>query len=294
MRNYLLILLLLFVFGACKDRIICPAFQSTYILDDSTRMAYFSYAWKLDEPTREKFIASLTQPADTLDSLAVGGTSSTMETYYTHVSQYIQPVKEVRRSKYGIIKYEPMWLKNYNMKTSPMENVSGPAKEIPVEEEPIDIGEFVASDFEMDSILTTDSTSLAFNDSIQQESESFVPSNLTADAATEAEASGPKYLYRYDPNGQNNVEQEYYNKYFGRLLVYQKPKEPETPEVPVTPLDSLATQGDIPIDTTQAESGRGFFRGRKNRNTGADETGTDPDGNEEEEGGNNPEGGSGN
>jgi hypothetical protein len=27
------------------------------------------------------------------------------------------------------------------------------------------------------------------------------------------------YLYKFDPNGKNNVEQLYYNKYFGNLLV---------------------------------------------------------------------------
>ena len=29
-----------------------------------------------------------------------------------------------------------------------------------------------------------------------------------------------KYLYGYDPQGQINVEQDYYNKYFGLMFIY--------------------------------------------------------------------------
>ena len=49
---------------------ICPAFQSTYILDDSTRQAYFSYVWQLDENTRTQFLAKQ-KGQDPEDSLGV-------------------------------------------------------------------------------------------------------------------------------------------------------------------------------------------------------------------------------
>ena len=201
---FLLALLLL----ACRDKIICPAFQSTYILDEPTRNAYYSYVWKLDQETRTQYLASAYGQTDSLS--AGGNSASSTLRYYDYVEDIIQPREEVIRSKYGIVKYEPMWLKNYKLKTAPMENVLGPEPEM-VEPKVIDTGEFLASDF-TDS-LASDSTMFVARDSMA------VAQKAEVVASTKPAKKQVKYLYRYDPDSLNNVEQEYYNKYFGKLLV---------------------------------------------------------------------------
>jgi hypothetical protein len=191
---------------SCKDKVICPAFQSTYILDDSTRIAYFSYVWKLDKDTRETYFASL----NTVDSSSGNYTNAGNEAimpYYAHAANYVQRPETVNKTKYGIVKYEPMWLKNYNLKSVPMENVLSPDKPKPASIIAGSPSEMIVADS-----ISTDSTSLAIFDS----------ASLVSPVATK-EKPKPVYLYNYDPNNGNNVEQEYYNKYFGKLLVSKKP-----------------------------------------------------------------------
>jgi hypothetical protein len=154
--------IILFAFYSCKDKVICPAFQSTYILDDSMRMAYFS-----------PFLG---------DSLP-------------------RETAMVRKSKYGIIKKDPYLIKNYKLKTSPMENVLRP----PVEDTTsVETGEFVAEDFvEGDSLLASNKKK-------------------------EPEEKEEKYKYGYRRDDKFNVDQEYYNKYFGYLFIDDSPDvEPE-------------------------------------------------------------------
>jgi hypothetical protein len=248
---------------ACKDKVICPAFQSTYILDDSVRMAYFSYVWKLDEVERTKYLTSINQPKDTSNSLVIpaGGKID----YYAYAEKYVVPPREVNKSKYGIVKYEPYWLKNYHLKTGPMENVLTPdAPEYPkMDTASVDVGEFVASDF-TDS-LAVDSSSVAMVDgdidSLQVE-EFELPTLAKAPPPPKKEET--KYLYRFDPKDEMlNVEQAYYNKYFGEYLVAKprkvvsKPvieeREPEPNiEVPLEPqsedelIDRFATEEEPP------------------------------------------------
>lgn len=252
--------LCIFVFAmilltACTDRIICPAFQSTYILDDSTRTAYFSYAWKLDESTRQQYIASLGQPDTTqLDSGATAavGNNNPWAEYYAHAGRYVQPPEQVRKNKYGIIKIEPYWLKNYKLRTAPMENVLAPERE---ETGPVDEGEFYASDFASnDSLGTTSLDSLAVGgDSLVVAAE-----EVPASVKTKKE---PRYRFNYDPNDNFNAEQDYYNKYFGELLVDNRPL-PE--EVPADTLNNAAT---VP-DSLQVKKGKGLgglFKRKKNK-----------------------------
>lgn len=191
---------------SCKDKVICPAFQSTYILDDSTRIAYFSYVWKLDKETRETYFASLNTSDSSAGNFTSGGNEAMMP-YYAYAANYVQRPETVNKTKYGIVKYEPMWLKNYNLKSVPMENVLGPDKPAP---EPVIAGsanEMIATDS-----ISTDSSSIVLVDSAA----------LLSPVATK-EKPKPVYLFNYDPNSGNNVEQEYYNKYFGKLLVSKKP-----------------------------------------------------------------------
>jgi hypothetical protein len=237
--------------------IICSAFQSTYILDDSTRLAYYSYAWKLDPASRQKYIEGLTTPKDSLDSIAVGGTRD-WETYYTHVEAIIPTPYEVRRSSYGIIKYEPMWLKNYKMKDAPMENVlAPPVEKESTSEDSVDIGDFVASDFGLDSLQADSSELIVAIDSIETDS---LLNEADLFAQEPKKPREPKYLYGYDPNGPNNMDQDYYNKYFGELLLDRRPDPVED-----TP-DSLQQNTEVLPDSLQNEK-KGLFGGsRRDRN----------------------------
>ncbi|MFT6135445.1 MAG: hypothetical protein ACJAZM_001941 [Cyclobacteriaceae bacterium] len=181
-------------------------------------MAYYSYVWKLDEQTRTKYLASNTIK----DSLNQGAAPDPMMRYYDYVSDVIQPREQVRRTKYGIVKYEPMWLKNYNLKSAPKENVLGPKQDPKENFLPIDEGEFLLSDFGGDS-LYNDSTAFAMNDS-----SGLLPDQAKLDLASRPKKPETKYLYRYDPDSLNNVEQEYYNKYYGELLIdYRSSQRPK-------------------------------------------------------------------
>ncbi|MEM6829073.1 MAG: hypothetical protein AAGA66_19295 [Bacteroidota bacterium] len=216
---------------ACHDRVICPAFQSTYILDDSTRYAFYSYVWQLDETTRNEFLGrndtyadSLSTPDDSLNSTS----GSPKVDYYAYAEEKVVPWRVRGRTKYGVVKYEPYWLKKYRMRTAPMENVFAPKP--PKEEEPL-----VAA---ADTLTVGDSISVASADSLQAE----------AVASTSSDEDEVRFLYKYDPNDNFNVEQEYYNKHFGKRLIDNRP--PPAPE----PVDSLSN---VP-DSLQKEP---FFKG---------------------------------
>ncbi|MEO9484853.1 MAG: hypothetical protein ABJG47_15445 [Ekhidna sp.] len=228
---------------SCQDRVICPAFQSTYILDDSTRNAYFSYVWQLDENTRAQYLAGQ-QGGDPDDTLGVVTQPKT--DYYAYAGEKMVPWRLQKKTKYGIVKQPPLKplikpIKNYQRRTAPMENVLAP--------EPIS-NDFVASDF-TDS-LGIDSLSIAM-DSLSLDSVA-APSPVVAKEET-------RYLYGYDPSDNFNVEQEYYNKYFGEKLVDRRPK-PEP--VPIA-TDSL---GNPLADSVQTKEPffKGLFKKKKKDN----------------------------
>ena len=214
---------------SCQDKVICPAFQSTYILDDSTRNAYFSYVWQLDENTRTQFLAmqSGTDPNDSLGVVAQPKTD-----YYAYAGEKVVPWRVQKRTKYGIIKQPIYPVKKYQMRTAPMENVLAP--------DPV-TNNFVASDFS-DS-LGVDSLSIAM-DSLSTDSVTAQP------VAAVKEKPKTKYLYGYDPKDNFNVEQDYYNKYFGDKLIDNRP-EPSP-----APLDTL---GNVMPDSVQTKEP--FFKG---------------------------------
>ena len=215
----IVVVMCLFALFSCQDRIICPAFQSTYILDDSTRYAYFSYAWQLDEETRAQFFAKKASQLNSDDTLQVGTVSQPKTDYYAYAGEKVVPWRVPNRTKYGIQRKVPYPIKNYRLRTAPMENVLAP--------EPVS-NNFVASDF-TDS-LSLDSTAIAL-DSLE-----------TKPAVAK---QGPRYRYKYDPNDNFNVEQEYYNKYFGYKFIDKRPQskqnKPEEITQEVLP-DSLQTK----------------------------------------------------
>ncbi len=236
MRLNFTLLVILLSLAACKDKVICPAFQSTYILDDSVRMAYYSYVWKLDEVERTKYLAGLNQPKSADTSGAIVIPQGTKVDYYAAAGQYVVSTREVKKTKYGIVKYEPYWLKNYHLKTAPMENVLTPeAPYVPqMDTSVVEVGTIVAADF-------TDSLSL---DSASVAPEALVVADSLPDDSFElptlARAPPPpkkpetKYLYRYDPKDKAlNVEQDYYNKYFGEYLIAKPRKKVDAPPPPI-------------------------------------------------------------
>jgi hypothetical protein len=265
MRLSIIIFTISLAFSSCRDKVICPAFQSTYILDDSVRAAYYSYLWKVSKEERLNYLATQktsTQSYEELDSLgnpidslgpaiaALGGKVD----YFDYAEKYIVPEREVKKSKFGIVKYEPYWLKNQRLKTAPMENVLTPEKEKVDTATNVDVGEFLASDFIMDT-LNADSTSIV--EVSNADSTGYALPTL-ARAPPPPPKKETKYLYRYDPKDKaNNVEQAYYNKYFGQLLVDNK-REP-LPE----PLDTAAIDDEELMevdesDTTKLIERKGF------------------------------------
>ncbi len=196
------VVMCLFALYSCQDRVICPAYQSTYILHDSTRYAYFSYAWQLDEETRAQFFAKNATKENSNDTLQVAMVSQPKTDYYAYAGEKVVPWRVPNRTKYGIQKKVPYPVKNYRLRTAPMENVLAP--------EPVS-NDFVASDF-TDS-LPLDSTALAL-DSLE-----------TKPVAVKEET---KYRYKYDPKDNFNVEQEYYNKYFGEKFIDKRDQPQNT------------------------------------------------------------------
>ncbi|WP_420582123.1 hypothetical protein [Reichenbachiella sp.] len=119
--SFPILFVLCLVFYACKDNVVCPAFQSTYILDDSIRLAKYSYFANDSTP---KFASAS------------------------------------RRNKYGVNKKTSLFRKNYELMTAPKKNVLAPVPE-DTSELIIDQGEFLAEDFVDTDTLGTDSLSAA-------------------------------------------------------------------------------------------------------------------------------------
>ncbi|MEP5613956.1 MAG: hypothetical protein ABJP45_17015, partial [Cyclobacteriaceae bacterium] len=213
--------------------------------DDSTRNAYYSYVWQLDEATRTQYLASL-QSAPEKDSLSPITTQTPAIDYYSYAGEKNVPWRVKGRTKYGVVKYEPYWLKKYRMRTAPMENVYSPKPPEPVRTD------YVAT--ETTDSVAVDSLGVASLDSLE------VDLVALEEQAVAEEEEPQKYLHEYDPQDNFNVEQEYYNKYYGEKLIDRRPK----PKVQATQAaDSLATA--IP-DSLQDKkfSFKGLFRKKEN------------------------------
>ena len=208
----------------CRSKVICPAFQSTYILDDSLRFAYFSPLWKLDKETRESYITE--------------NFRKNKSQYFEFVEPYVVKSASSKRTKFGVVRYEPNWLKTYQMRNSPQRDLIRKEELSDGLTDSLNLGIFLASDFGMDSI-PEDSVILAAQDSVAKK----------------------KYLYGYDPQGQINVEQDYYNKYFGNLLVAKA--APSSEEVHTDSTGAIKVDF-VDNDSMQVEK-RNFFKWKKKK-----------------------------
>ncbi|MGB3464273.1 MAG: hypothetical protein WBA74_03350 [Cyclobacteriaceae bacterium] len=246
------IILVLCVCSSCRDRVVCPAYQSTYILDDSVRQTYYSYLWKLDEKERQNFLAK----EKAKDSIPNSFSRTPSAEYFAYVEEYVVPERELRKNQYGIIKYEPWWIKTASLRTAPKVNVHKPVFE---EEEFTEEGTFLAGDFAvLDSLGNP-------GDSVEVK----IPMALQRDSLKN---KGTQYLYDYRPDDDFNMEQIYYNKYFGEYLVDR---------AGMARRDSLAKRqaNTIPdsLDTSENKK-KGFFKNlfkKKNKNP-SDSTAVDP------------------
>lgn len=120
--SFPVLFVLCLVIYSCKDNVVCPAFQSTYILDDSMRLAKYSYFAN-----------------DSTPKFAMAG----------------------RRNKYGVNKHTSLFRKNYELMTAPKKNVLAPIPVDTTSETIIDEGDFIAEDFVDTDTLGVDSLSTA-------------------------------------------------------------------------------------------------------------------------------------
>lgn len=255
MRQSLSVLFIVIILiSGCRDKVVCPAFQSTYILDDSVRLIYYSYLWKLDKEERSTYLArQRTNPNDTLETPAL---QAPQTDYYAYLEPYVVSPNEVRKSKYGIVKYEPYWLKNYQLRTAPMENILAPPAIPQPDTSAVDIGDFVASDFSDTLKIADDSLSLALN--AESDTSDFVYPSLVIPPPPKPKKE-TVFLYRYDPEDETlNVEQQYYNKHFGHLLYTTREVPVEQPQV---------SEPAIQTDTTAVTAGglKGLFQGKRKK-----------------------------
>ena len=131
------------------------------------------------------------------------------------------------------------------MRTAPMENVYSPKPPEPIKTD------YVAA--EPTDSLAVDSLGVASLDTLALDL-------VTVEETVEEEEDAQKYLYGYEPLDNFNVEQEYYNKYYGEKLIERRPK-PDLQALQTA--DSLANA--IP-DSLQEKgfSFKGLFKKKKN------------------------------
>ena len=191
--KFFLCLIISLIFS-CQSKVICPAYQSVYILDDSVRNTYFSSIWLLDEATRQAFLSGRTKSTYDADSSDISNSSSS--DYYAYLRNKRIKRKSPKKNKSGIVSQPVLgFVKNERLKTVPMQNILHPSPKIVYQD-------------------TIDEIRI---DTIQDDSTVFAANQTKESQETE------RYFFRYDPSDNFNVEQEYYNKHYGELLIDHTP-----------------------------------------------------------------------
>jgi len=254
MRQLCCAFLILILAVSCRDKVICPTFQSTFILDDSVRTTYFSYLWYLDEDERRQHLETHAQvaPKDTLNTLvASADDSATPVDYFAYTADYKAPLQRTSKTKFGIIK-RPIVLstliRNIQMKTGPRQNVLTPPQPEAMEE---DVPSVDSTAVAADSLQTLPSRS----DSLQTDSTSVVAA-AKADS-TQKEEDWERFRYEFEPRPGMHPDQDFYYKKYGWLLQNARP-EPDTTQ---------ATQPDSLMADSTAKKGflGGLFKPKKNK-----------------------------
>lgn len=238
MRHLCYAFVVLLLAASCRDKVICPTFQSTYILDDSVRNTYFSYLWYLNEQERKDYLASKTNisPPDSLGEMVASAKEGV--DYWDYTAEYKVPPRETKQTKYGLAKRAPLvpnLVRNLQMKTSPMENVLTPAPPEETEEEtpPTSAPDSTA-------YAPLDSTAaVAQVDSLN--AQALDSTAVAQPAAKEKKAPWEPFRYGFDPMQPMHPDQEYYFRKYGWLLQNKPPKK-EASDSTATTSDSTATE----------------------------------------------------
>ena len=259
------VLLVLLLASSCRDKVICSAFQSTYILDDSVRATYFSYMWYLDEDERTNTAVTADVAQNSTDSLGV--TVASAESgggvdYIAYTAQYRVPPQQTYKNKNGIVRKNPIIpniIRNLQLRTTPKENILTPPDAWKPEDEiqqesttPLDTTYYASVDSTasvsaLDSLNTTEPID-----------------SLDAGLSDEqlARQEWEQFKYGFNPLDSMQPDQEYYFKKYGYLLL-NKPPEEQSPE------SNEVTQES---DSTGGKGLKGFFsRFKRNRNEESEE-----------------------
>lgn len=259
MRRLCYALFVVILLASCRDKVICPTFQSTYILDDSVRSTYFSYLWYLDEDERKNYLASKSKipPQDSLGVTLASADVSGGADYWEYTAQYKVLPGESKRTKYGIAKRTPIipnLVRNMHLKTSPMENVLTPP-------------EVKADDPVAPAASPSDSSAIAPLDSTAAvtQTDSLGTSQPVAESKEEkAKKEWERFKYGFNPLDSMQPDQEYYFRKYGWLLQNAPPPEEK--------VDSTALDSSVPdslrSDSTSGKGLKGLLgklRGNKDK-----------------------------
>jgi len=262
MRQLCYALFVTLLLASCRDKVICPAFQSTYILDDSVRNTYFSYAWYLspEERNKKSSVEPEILPLDSLGEMVASIDQSAGVDYFSYTADYKVLPRETKKTKFGIIKRTPIIpniVRNLQLKTSPMKNVLTPP-ELRKEEEiapdpiladssalaPLDSTATIAAQDSL-NVIQPDSSSVAVVDEIEEKKKKWI-----------------QFKYGFIPSDNMQPDQEYYFRKYGWLLQNAPPREEpvdttqQIQQMQSNGLDSLGTDS----TTTQTKGRKGLFK----------------------------------
>lgn len=233
------------VLVSCRDRVICPAFQSTYILDDSVRNAYFSYAWYLnpEERNTKPSLEPEILPPDSLGAIVASTGQNADIDYVAYTTEYKILPRRTKKTKYGIIKRTPIipnLVTNLQLKTVPMENVLTPS-ELQKDEESIPVpadSSVLASLSATTTIAVQDSSSVSLPDSTTM---------VTTNEVEEKKKDWIQFKYGFNPLSRMQPDQAYYFKRYGWLLQNTAPREKpaDTLQLQTNSVDSLSSDSTI-------------------------------------------------
>lgn len=266
-----LLLSVILLLGACRSNMMCPAYQSTYILDmykkrstyDMKERTYYTTHLLYDSVSMTKTEDSLRrmQFSHFIDSMPFSR-FDVRKNKNGRVTRVKVAKNDINREAYKrrkdlIAEYDYLpgfnkahWIrKNDDQRLIKMEDQFIPPED--TTEQIIDEGEFVEADF-----VTNDSLAVAGADSLATDSLA-----LASQPEVTEIPEGPTERYRFGyefKNNKFNEDQDYYNKEFGHLFVYKIPPPPPPAEEPEEAVES---------DTTAVKK-KGFmsrFRKKKNR-----------------------------
>lgn len=241
---------------SCKDKVICPAFQSTYILDDSVRNTYFLYAWYLSEDERAKLKSPQPKisPLDSLGEMVASTDQSTGIDYFAYTADYKVLPNVPKQTKYGIVKQAsliPNFLKNLQLKTSPKVNVLTPPevtkgkKNVPIS---LDSSALAPLDSTA-AIAAQDSLNVGHSD----------PLAITkAQSDEEKKKAWVQFKYGFDPAERMQPDQEYYFRRYGWLLQNAAPKKESAD-------DSRSQSHELSSDSTPQKRGLKWLFRKKDK-----------------------------